>query len=309
MDYIGRYQKLNSNSIETTIMQDPRLVDKPMLVFNGFIGDKCTIKPYSDLNVGFRLDDTQMYTEFLKRFSESERNLSTDIANIQMFIDEYFVGKQEGVDKVKQENTNIHSISKYKNNGGICIHKSSVANNLLQILGYDCNMICTNIGSENHAFIILNCEGKSFIYDPTNKSKCFNETDSQGKFNQYFKVPTLVEKSPEEISRFYNNETDLSISDEDETSKNNKQKSGVRIVLPRLTYSCRKNKKYTSLSKNSIVFEYIESLKAKGLTEEEINNLLNRIREDVNQGVTPKVPSLKEVYEEIRKENETGKSR
>lgn len=64
----------------------------------------------------------------------------------------------------------IHSIKEYKSHWGVCAHKAAVANNLLTVLGYDCEMVWSNTGSENHVFIIIHDNYKHYIYDSTNEA-------------------------------------------------------------------------------------------------------------------------------------------
>ena len=66
-----------------------------------------------------------------------------------------------------------------------------------------------------------------------------------------------------------------------------------------MRYSCRQKTNYINLSESALD-KYINSLRSRGLNDEEINNLINRINEDVRLGVVPKVDSLLEVYEEVR---------
>ena len=116
----------------------------------------------------------------------------------------------------------------------------------------------------------------------------------------YVKIPTLVEKSEKDINDFYNGISDLEINEQDEKIKNQKQHDkSINIVLPRMRYSCRQKTNYINLSESALD-KYINSLRSRGLNDEEINNLINRINEDVRLGVVPKVDSLLEVYEEVR---------
>lgn len=133
------------------------------------------------------------------------------------------------------------------------------------------------------------------ISDPTNRSKM-----SYPLSGGYVKIPTLVEKSEKDINDFYNGISDLEINEQDEKIKNQKQHDkSINIVLPRMRYSCRQKTNYINLSESTLD-KYINSLRSRGLNDEEINNLINRINEDVRLGVVPKVDSLLEVYEEVR---------
>ena len=299
MDYMIQYLQLDKNANNITMQPNSKLINKPMMVFKGFIGKDTIIKPYSNPSSGFKLDDEELYKGFINIAIDKPRNFAQDVSLIQNYIDEYF-GNNNNVEKVKNEHQDIHSINAYKNVGGECIHKSAIGNNLLQILGYDCEIIWSNIGSENHSFLIVHDGDKQYIFDPANRSKLFvNDTN-------YYKIPTLVEKSNEEIESFLNNRTNLTISEEDEKAKNQKQaNNNYKIVLPKITYSCRTKTEYISLNKQKdknkdIIDNYIDSLRAKGLSSEEICNVLEKIKNDAEAGLKPKVESLNEVYNAMK---------
>lgn len=300
MDYIKRIEELERNAKNITLQQDVKQAVKPMIVCKGFIGKNAIIKPYSMQGVGFTLDDDSIYRLLVsERSKNSSNSFASDVSLIQNILDKYFVGGTKEVVQVYMEEHNngrdIHSIKKYRGRGGQCIQKSALASNMLQILGYDCEMVWSNVGSENHAFLIVHSENKHFIYDPTNRSKM-----SYPLSGGYVKIPTLVEKSEKDINDFYNGISDLEINEQDEKIKNQKQHDkSINIVLPRMRYSCRQKTNYINLSESALD-KYISSLRSRGLNDEEINNLINRINEDVRLGVVPKVDSLLEVYEEIR---------
>ena len=172
MDYEIRYQDLNKNAKSIVIQPNAKLIDKPLTIFRGFIGSNTIVKPYSNPNSGFKVDDDELYHDFIALVSSKERNFIDDMKLIQYYIDQYF-GNGNDVTAIKNSNPDIHSIKAYRGHGGECIQKSVVANNLLQILGYDCEMIWSNVGSENHSFLIVHSQDKHFIYDPANHSKLY----------------------------------------------------------------------------------------------------------------------------------------
>lgn len=300
MDYIKRIEELEANAKNVILQQDVKQAVKPMIVCKGFIGKNAIIKPYSIQDVGFVLDDVSIYKLLVSERSKNiSNNFASDISLIQNILDKYFVGGTKEVEQVYMEEynkgRNIHSIKKYRGRGGQCIQKSALANNMLRILGYDCEMIWSNVGSENHVFLIVHSDNKHFIYDPTNRSKM-----SYPLSGGYIKIPTLVEKSETEINDFYNGISDLEINEQDEKIKNQKQHDkSMNIVLPKMRYAHRQKTNYINLS-GSALDKYIDSLRSKGLNDEEINNLINRINEDVKLGIVPKVDSLLDVYEEVR---------
>lgn len=294
IDYEQRYKELNEGSNSTILQQNNKLINKPKIIVRGFINNRTIIKPYSNDKIGFKIDDEQIYEYFIREIKNvTERNFGDDINIIQNYINKYFVGGTEEVEKVVQSNINIHSIKEYKNKGGQCIHMSALANNLLQILGYNCEMIWSNIGGENHAFLIIHANDKHYIYDPSNRSKLYVSSD------KYYKIPTLVEKSQEDIKLFYNNKKNLMITDEDEKSKNKKQNNqNIKLQLPKLEYSCRNFNEYidTQNTIDKVIDDYINNLKNKGLSEQEIQKILIKIRNDISNNIKPKVENLNEIY-------------
>ena len=308
MELNKRLEELENNACDIVIQNEP-IPNKPILKCKGFLGKNALIKPYSDLKMGFYLDDDELYKGFINKKGDEDRNLGTDINLIQQTINDYFVGKDSGVQEVRenlaQRGQYIHSIKEYKSHGGVCAHKSAVANNLLAVLGYDCEMVWSNTGSENHAFIIIHDNDKHYIYDPTNRSIL------QDKSGHEWKTPTLVEKSEEEIKAFYAGQEDLAISEEDEKSKNTKQNnSDYYIKLPRIRYSTRdkiKDIDVQSETADSVIEKYVAELKDKGLNEEEIVEVLGKVRQDAILGMTPKVPKLENIYAAMRnKETSNG---
>ncbi len=301
MDLTKRLEELENNACGIVIQNDP-IPNKPMIRCKGFLGDKAIIKAYSDLKYGFYLDDDELYKDFINKKADEDRNLGSDINLIQQTINDYFVGKDSGVQEVRenlaQRGQYIHSIKEYKSHGGVCVHKSAVANNLLAVLGYDCEMVWSNTGSENHAFIIIHDNGKHYIYDPTNRSRL------QDKSGHEWKTPTLVEKSEEEIKAFYAGQEDLVISEEDEKIKNAKQNnSDYYIKLPRIRYSTRSKIKDIDVqteTADSVIEKYVAELKDKGLNENEMVQVLRKVRQDAILGMTPKVPKLENVYNAMR---------
>ena len=271
MDYIKRIEELERNAKNITLQQDVKQAVKPMIVCKGFIGKNAIIKPYSMQGVGFTLDDDSIYRLLVSERSKNPSNsFASDVSLIQNILDKYFVGGTKEVVQVYMEEHNngrdIHSIKKYRGRGGQCIQKSALASNMLQILGYDCEMVWSNVGSENHAFLIVHSENKYFIYDPTNRSKM-----SYPLSGGYVKIPTLVEKSEKDINDFYNGISDLEINEQDEKIKNQKQHDkSINIVLPRMRYSCRQKTNYINLSESALD-KYISSLRSRGLNDEEIN--------------------------------------
>ena len=251
MELNKRLEELENNACDIVIQNEP-IPNKPILKCKGFLGKNALIKPYSDLKMGFYLDDDELYKGFINKKGDEDRNLGTDINLIQQTINDYFVGKDSGVQEVRenlaQRGQYIHSIKEYKSHGGVCAHRSAVANNLLAVLGYDCEMVWSNIGSENHAFIIIHDNDKHYIYDPANRSRL------QDKSGHEWKTPTLVEKSEEEIKAFYAGQEDLAISEEDEKSKNTKQNNS--------DYYIKENGKWVDKSTDS---EYIEQLYNNGI--------------------------------------------
>lgn len=301
--------ELNKRNACDIVIQNEPIPNKPILKCKGFLGKNALIKPYSDLKMGFNLDDDELYKGFINKKGDEDRNLGTDINLIQQTINDYFVGKDSGVQEVRenlaQRGQYIHSIKEYKSHGGVCAHKSAVANNLLTMLGYDCEMVWSNIGSENHAFIIIHDNDKHYIFDPTNRSKL------QDKSGHEWKVPTLVEKTEEEIKAFYDGKEDLVISNEDEKIKNDKQNNpDYYISLPRIRYSTRDKIKDIDVqpeTADSVIEKYVAELKDKGLNEKEIVQVLGKVRQDAILGMTPKVPKLETVYAAMRnKETSNG---
>ena len=59
-------------------------------------------KSDSDLKYGFYLDDDELYKDFINKKGDEDRNLGTDINLIQQTINDYFVGKDSGVQKVRE---------------------------------------------------------------------------------------------------------------------------------------------------------------------------------------------------------------
>ena len=301
MELNNQLEELEKNACDIVIQNDP-IPNKPMLICKGFLGKSALIKPYSDLKMGFYLDDDELYKNFINEKGDTGRNIGTDINLIQQTINDYFVGKDSKVQEVRenlaQRGQYIHSVKEYKSHGGVCAHKSAVANNLLTMLGYDCEMVWSNIGSENHAFIIIHDNDKHYIFDPTNRSKL------QDKSGHEWKVPTIVEKTEEEIKSFYNGKKDLVISNEDEKRKNDKQNNpDYYISLPKLRYSTRDKIKDINAQQepaNNVIEKYVSELKAKGLTENEIIQVLGKVRQDAILGMTPKVPKLESIYDAMR---------
>lgn len=309
MELNKRLEELENNDCDIVIQNDP-IPNKPMIRCKGFLGKKVIIKAYSDLKYGFYLDDDELYKDFINKKGDEDRNLGTDINLIQQTINDYFVGKDSGVQEVRedlaQRGQYIHSIKEYKSHGGVCAHKAAVANNLLAVLGYDCEMVWSNTGSENHAFIIIHDNDKHYIYDPTNRSRL------QDKSGHEWKTPTLVEKSEGEIKAFYAGHEDLVISEEDEKIKNAKQNnSDYYIKLPRIRYSTRHNIKDIEVqpeTADSVIEKYVADLKDKGLNENEIVQVLGKVRQDAILGMTPKVPKLENVYAAMRNKESSNKT-
>ena len=304
MELNKRLEELENNARDIVIKNDP-IPNKPMIRCKGFLGKSALIKPYSDLKYGFYFDDDELYKDFINKKGDTAKNLGTDVNLIQQTINDYFVGKDSGVQEVRENLAKrgqyIHSIKEYKSHGGVCAHKAAVANNLLTILGYDCEMVWSNIGSENHAFIIVHDNDKHYIYDPTNRSRL------QDKYGHEWKVPTLVEKSEEKIKAFYAGQEDLVISEEDEKLKNAKQNnSDYYIKLTKIRYSTRDKIKDINAQQetaDSVIEKYIAELKEKGLTENEIVQVLGKVRQDAILGMTPKVPKLENIYNAMRNKN------
>jgi len=307
MELNKRLEELENNDGDIVI-QNESIPNKPMLKCKGFLGKNALIKPYSDLKMGFYLDDDELYKDFINKRGNGDRNLGADISLIQQTINDYFVGKDSGVQEVRenlaQRGQYIHSIREYKSHGGVCAHKAAVANNLLTVLGYDCEMVWSNTGSENHAFIIIHDNDKHYVYDPTNRSRL------QDKSGHEWKNPTLVEKREEEITAFYAGKEDLVISEEDEKLKNAKQNnSDYYIKLPRIRYSTRDKIKDIDVqpeTADSVIEKYVAELKDKGLNEKEIVQVLGKVRQDAILGMTPKVPKLETIYAAMRSK-ETSK--
>lgn len=307
MELNKRLEELENNDGDIVIQNEP-IPNKPMLKCKGFLGKNALIKPYSDLKMGFYLDDDELYKDFINKRGNGDRNLGADISLIQQTINDYFVGKDSGVQEVRenlaQRGQYIHSIREYRSHGGVCAHKAAVANNLLTVLGYDCEMVWSNTGSENHAFIIIHDNDKHYVYDPTNRSRL------QDKSGHEWKNPTLVEKREEEITAFYAGKEDLVISEEDEKLKNAKQNnSDYYIKLPKIRYSTRHNIKDIGVqpeTADSVIEKYVAELKNKGLNENEIVQVLGKVRQDAILGMTPKVPKLETIYAAMRSK-ETSK--
>ncbi len=313
MNLNKRLEELENNDCDIVIQND-LIPNKPMIRCKGFLGKKVIIKPYGDLKSGFYLDDDELYKDFINKKGDEDRNLGSDINLIQQTINDYFVGNDSGVQEVRedlaQRGQYIHSIIEYKSHGGMCAHKAGVANNLLAVLGYDCEMVWSNIGSENHAFIIIHDNDKHYIYEPANRSRL------QDKSGHEWKIPTLVEKTEEEIIAFYAGQDDLAIFEEDEKIKNAKQNnSDYYIKLPKIRYSTRDKIKDIDVRQetaDSVIEKYVAELKAKGLNENEIVQVLGKVRQDAILGMTPKVPKLENVYAAMRNKetsNETNKEK
>lgn len=302
MDYQENYKRLKSETTITTLAQDNKRAQKPMLIYEGFIGSKVLIKPYSNQNLGFYLDDELLYERFIQLLNQNTmHSLGVDIALIQTMLDDYFKGGEKEVSAVCKEmikqNKEIHSIKDYQNRGGQCVHKASLGVNLLLIAGYDVKCIWSNIGSENHAFILINDQGKYYLFDPANHSKVLFPQKGE------VKIPTIVSKTESEIKAFLNGQAPIEITDADEEKKNAKQIGNIHIALPRLRYETRKERAFISL-KNDEIDRYIATLKAKGLSLEEIKNILLKIQRDIALGNSnPKVDSLKPVYDAIAQED------
>lgn len=297
MDYDENLKKLKSVSQKGEIAQDFKQSNKPLTVYSGFIGRKVLIKPYTNPDLGFYLDDDNIYQNFIALLKQNTvHNLGIDISLIQSLIDEYFKDLPSGVkivcEKMLRENKLHHSIKDYQNQGGKCIHKSSLALNLLLLAGYDARVVFTNVGSENHAFIIIKDENKYFIFDPSNHSRAITSAS-------VIKVPTVVEKQASDISSFLEGKSPLEITQKDEEAKNAKQTSNVKISLPKLRYETRSKTSYINLNQDE-VDKYIEYLKTKGLLDDEIKSILRKIKSDLEQeNFSLKVSSLSPVYEKL----------
>lgn len=310
MELNKRLEELENNACDIVIQNDP-VPNKPMIRCKGFLGKKAIIKSYSDLKMGFYLNDNELYQNFIGKKGNEDRSLATDINLIQQTIDGYFIGGNSGVQEVRenlvQKGQYIHSIKEYKSHGGLCAQKSAVANNLLAILGYDCEMVWSNTGSENHAYIIIHDNGKHYIYDPSNRSRL------QDRAGHEWKVPTLVEKTDEEIRAFYAGQKDLTISLEDEKLKNAKQNNpNYYIKLPEIRYSTRDKIKDLDVQRktaDNVIEKYVAELKNKGLTESEISRVLERVKQDAILGMTPKVPKLESVYDAMRNKSANNQTK
>lgn len=301
MNYEKNFIKLKESAKKTMIAQDFTKVQKPMHIYDGFIGSQTLIKPYTNSSLGFYLDDESFYENFLNSLNSTAiHSLGVDIDLIQNALDDYFVGGTKEVEEVCKsvlvQGRLIHSIKDYKNKGGQCIHKASLGANLLLIAGYNAKVVWSNVGSENHAFIIIEDDDKYYIFDPSNHSKMITEVGTH-------KVPTVVEKSPKDIESFYNGLAPLEITDADEQTKNQKQSTNIKITLPRIRYETRREKVLISLRRNEID-KYVDSLREKGLSDEEIRNILHKIQRDITLGnIAPKVESLRPVYAAIAQED------
>ncbi len=306
MDYFERYKKLKEKSINAVIENDRKKAIKPMLICKGFIGDQTELKPYSDHTVGFKMDDQDVYFDFIKIKGNEDKNISKDISLIQQTLDNYFVGGMDEVKAVAEEQqklgNNIHSIKDYKNRGGQCIQKSAMANNFLQILGYDCKMVLADATNgtnrENHAFIVIQDKENNvgYIYDPTNRSKMYYGEQNVAK------IPTLVIKSLEQIDSFLNCNSDLQITQEDEDLKNGRQQGDIKIEIPKMKYEARDTAQIINLQnyeKNQDISDYVNRLVKKGLTNDEIAKVLNNIQTKAMQGQEPQIKELMGVYKAL----------
>lgn len=123
MELNKRLEELENNACDIVIQNEP-ILNKPMLKCKGFLGKNALIKPYRDLKMGFYLDDEELYKDFINKKGDETRNLGADISLIQQTINDYFVGKDSGVQEVRenlaQRGQYIHSIREYKSHGGVC---------------------------------------------------------------------------------------------------------------------------------------------------------------------------------------------
>lgn len=301
--------KFKKNAREITIENDKKLAKKPMLVYNGFIGEKADIKPYSD-DYGFRLNDDTLYNDLAAKKGSADKDFAQDLPLIQNAIDEYFVGGEDGVAQVHtkqaESGQKINSIKDYKGFGGQCIHKAAVANNMLNLLGYDCRMVLTDITSANesgnHAFVIIRDQAKNvgYIFDPANRTKVHFKSGAVAK------TPTLIEKPLSQLDDYMAGKGELEITEQDEKDKNARQQGEFNLELPRIKYCSRFGVKSFDLQmqeKNAVVSNYVDGLTKRGLGREEIERLLNRIADDVKSNISPKLDSLQAVYDQFRAGN------
>lgn len=305
-------EKLNSfkkNAKVITIENDKKLAKKPMLVYKGFIGEQNDVKPYTD-DYGFRLNDDTFYNQLAARKGAENADFAKDLPLIQNIIDEYFVGGEKGVEEVHtkqaENKIKINSIKDYKGFGGQCIHKSAVANNMLNLLGYDCRMVLTDISSAresgNHAFVIIRDQEKNigYIFDPSNRTKAHFSNGAIAK------IPTLVERPLSQLDEYMAGNSELEITDQDEASKNARQQGDIRLELPRIKYCKRFGVKAFDLQmqeKNAVISDYVDNLSRRGLGREEIERVLNNINEDVKNNKSPKISSLQAVYDQFKAGN------
>ena len=71
--------------------------------------------------------------------------------------------------------------------------------------------------------------------------------------------------------------------------------------MPKLNYSCRNQTQYVSLTEEiDVIDKYVEHLKDKGLTDDEIKRILKKIQIDAICGIKPKVEELNDVYNAIK---------
>ena len=310
MNYFERYEKLKRNCVNKIIENDRKKAIKPMLICEGFIGDNTEIKPYADHTVGFKMDDHDVYLDFIKQKGSDDKDIAKDITLIQNTLEEYFVGGMDEVKLVAEEQqklgNNIHSIKDYRHRGGQCIQKSAMANNLLQILGYNCKMVLADATNgnarENHAFIVIQDRenGVGYVYDTTNRSRLYYGEQNVSK------IPTLVVKSLAEIDSFLSCTSDLKITQEDEDLKNSRQQSGIKIEIPKMKYEKRDSFEIIHTEqeeKNQDIVNYVNSLASKGLVQKEIDRVLMKIQEDVNLGKQTKLPALENVYKAFAENN------
>ena len=76
MELNKRLEELENNACDIVIQNEP-IPNKPILKCKGFLGKNALIKPYSDLKMGFYLDDDELYKGFINK--KGDEDGKTDI--------------------------------------------------------------------------------------------------------------------------------------------------------------------------------------------------------------------------------------
>ncbi len=181
------------------------------------------------------LDDKEMYVDFISEYKKTENvnisNVGQNILLVQNYIEEYF---GSGRDEMKRRELNSsflsgggdHSIKEYKGkNVAVCFERSTVAHNLLHLLGSQSSLIMRG----GHAYLLVKGKNSYVLYDPNNLTKVTNKTN-----NTIFYSPSLMILDD-------NTYNDLVYSDKQITFNDNflsriYKKDMYELEIPKLNY-------------------------------------------------------------------------